>query len=63
MITHAAHLKSVEQNPTEQLWDEIVYLAYHTHWNLDSLLDLEQHDRLKILESVAELNTRALDEN
>ena len=52
----------MEQYTTEQLWDEIVYLAYHTHWNLDSLLDLEHRDRLKILESVAEFNTRALDE-
>jgi len=52
----------VEQYPTEQLWDEIVYLAYHMHWTLDSLLDLEHRDRIKMVESVADLNTRALDE-
>ena len=52
----------MEQYPTEQLWDEIVYLAYHMHWTLDSLLDLEHRDRIKMIESVADLNTRALDE-
>ncbi len=52
----------MEQYPTEQLWDEIVYLAYHMHWTLDSLLDLEHRDRIKMVESVADLNTRALDE-
>ena len=52
----------MEQYPTEQLWDEISYLAYHMHWTLDSLLDLEHRDRIKMVESVADLNTRALDE-
>ena len=52
----------MEQYPTEQLWDESVYLAYHMHWTLDSLLDLEHRDRIKMVESVADLNTRALDE-
>ena len=52
----------MEQYPTEQLWDEIVYLAYHMHWTLDSLLDLEHRDRIKMVEAVADLNTRALDE-
>ena len=26
--------------PEQALWDEIAYLAYHLHWDLDTLLDL-----------------------
>ena len=28
--------------PTDALWQEIAYLAYHLHWSLPDLLDLEQ---------------------
>jgi len=45
--------------PEEALWDEIAYLAYHLHWNLDSLLDLSHADRARLIRSVAELNDRA----
>ena len=27
--------------PSDALWQEIAYLAYHLHWPLDELLDLE----------------------
>jgi Family of unknown function (DUF6760) len=45
--------------PEESLWDEIAYLAYHLHWDLDSLLDLNHADRARLIRSVADLNDRA----
>lgn len=45
--------------PPAELWEEIAYLAYHLHWEADSLLDLEHHDRARLIRSVAELNERA----
>lgn len=45
--------------PPEALWNEIAFLAYHLHWELDSLLDLEHADRARLIRSVAELNARA----
>jgi hypothetical protein len=45
--------------PTDALWDEVVYLAYHLHWDLDTLLDLEHADRARLVQGVAELNDRA----
>lgn len=45
--------------PEQALWDEIVYLAYHLHWGMDSLLDLEHPDRVRLVRGVAELNERA----
>jgi len=45
--------------PTEALWQELAYLAYHLHWDLDQLLDLEHHDRARLVRAVASLNARA----
>jgi hypothetical protein len=47
------------QYPVAEIWDEITYLAYHLHWSLDALLDLEHHDRRRLVQSVADLNERA----
>ena len=45
--------------PTEALWQEMTYLAYHLHWDLDRLLDLEHADRARLVRAVASLNARA----
>jgi len=45
--------------PADALWDEIAYLAYHLHWDLPSLLDLEHTDRAMLIRRVANLNERA----
>jgi hypothetical protein len=45
--------------PEEALWDELSYLAYHLHWDFDTLLDLEHSDRARLIRSVADLNRRA----
>ena len=49
----------MKQYPSQALWDEIVYLAYHLHWDMDTLLDLEHADRTRLVRSVADLNERA----
>ena len=47
--------------PESALWNEIAYLAYHLHWDLNALLDLEHADRARLIESVADMNQRARD--
>lgn len=47
--------------PESSLWNEISYLAYHLHWDLDAILDLEHADRARLIESVSEMNQRAWD--
>jgi hypothetical protein len=47
--------------PTEPLWQELAYLAYHLHWDFDALLDLEHADRSRLVSAVASLNARALE--
>ncbi|GAA5156626.1 hypothetical protein GCM10023340_44990 [Nocardioides marinquilinus] len=45
--------------PSDALWQEIAYLAYHLHWSLDDLLDLEHMDRVRMVRAVVSLNERA----
>lgn len=47
--------------PESSLWSEIAYLAYHLHWDLQTLLDLEHGDRARLIELVADMNQRAWD--
>lgn len=49
----------MRQYPVGALWDELSYLAFHLHWDLDTLLDLEHADRVRLVEQVAALNRRA----
>ncbi len=45
--------------PAEAVWQEVAYLAYHLHWSIDDLLDLEHGDRMRMVRAVASLNARA----
>lgn len=44
----------------DDLWGEISYLAYHLHWDLEVLLNMEHADRARFVNEVASLNERAL---
>lgn len=48
--------------PIDVLWQEVIYLAYHLHWDLDELLNLEHHDRVRLVQGVVALNARAWEE-
>jgi len=52
----------MKQYPAEALWQEVAYLAYHLHWSMDDLLDLEHGDRVRMVRGVAALNARAWEE-
>jgi hypothetical protein len=38
------------------LWQELTYLAYHLHWSLAELVELEHRDRARLVEHVGRLN-------
>jgi hypothetical protein len=38
--------------------EEIAYVAYHFHWSLDALLDLEHAERRRWADEIARINTR-----
>ncbi|WP_199566367.1 DUF6760 family protein [Streptomyces corynorhini] len=37
------------------LYEEVAYLAFHFHWPLDQLLDLEHTERLRYVAEIARL--------
>jgi len=44
--------------PTDQLWEEIVYIAYYLHWSFDSILELDHRARARVIQEIANINER-----
>jgi hypothetical protein len=42
----------------ERIYREVAYVAYHFHWSLDEILDLEHAERLRYVAEIASINTR-----
>jgi hypothetical protein len=42
----------------ERLHQEVAYVAYHFHWSLDDLLDLEHAERRRYVEEISRLNAQ-----
>lgn len=43
---------------TERLYEEVAYVAYHFHWSLDDILDLEHPTRMRFVEEIGRINRR-----
>ena len=44
--------------PLDQLHEEVAYVAYHFHWSLDEILELEHTDRRRWANEIAAINRR-----
>lgn len=44
--------------PLEQLLEEVAYIAYHFHWSLYDILEMEHHDRRQWAEKIASINRK-----
>ncbi|TQK44163.1 hypothetical protein FBY35_5651 [Streptomyces sp. SLBN-118] len=44
----------------DRLYEEVAYVAYHFHWPLDDILGLEHTERLRYVQQIARINTRAV---
>lgn len=43
---------------TERLLEEVSYVAYHFHWPLGEILDLEHPDRQRFVNEIGRINQR-----
>jgi hypothetical protein len=43
----------------ERLLEEVSYVAYHFHWPLGEILDLEHQDRQRFVTEIARIDSRA----
>lgn len=46
----------------DRIHEEVAYVAYHFHWPLDDILDLEHAQRLRYVSEIASINTRLTQE-
>jgi len=44
--------------PLGRLYEEVAYIAYHFHWPLQQILELEHGERRRWIEEVARINRR-----
>lgn len=44
---------------TDRLYSEIAYVAYHFHWPLSEILDLEHPTRRQFVDEIAAIHQRA----
>lgn len=43
---------------TDQLWAEVVYIAYHLHWSFESIVDLDHFSRARVISEISGINDR-----
>lgn len=46
----------------DRIYEEVAYVAYHFHWPLDDILDLEHGQRHRYVREIAGINTRLAEE-
>lgn len=42
----------------DRLYEEVAYVAYHFHWSLDEILDLEHPVRTRFVNEIGRINQR-----
>ena len=45
----------------DPLYEEVAYVAYHFHWSLDSILDMEHPTRQRFVDEIAAINQRLVE--
>ncbi len=46
---------------TDRLYEEVAYVAYHFHWSLDEILELEHPLRQRFVAEIGSINQRLSD--
>lgn len=44
--------------PSERLFEEVAYIAYHFHWPYEQIMALEHGERRRWVDEIAKLNRR-----
>jgi hypothetical protein len=47
---------------SDRMFEEVAYVAYHLHWPLDEILDLEHPLRQRFVEEIGRINRRLAEE-
>lgn len=44
--------------PSDRLFEEVAYIAYHFHWPHEQIMDLDHRERQRWLAEIAKINKR-----
>lgn len=44
-------------DPVDGLFEEVTYVAYHLHWSLESILDLEHALRRRFIHEIGRMSS------
>ncbi|MGH8609191.1 MAG: DUF6760 family protein [Gammaproteobacteria bacterium] len=44
--------------PSDGIYEEVAYVAYHFHWPYEQIMSLDHVERRRWVEEVAKINTR-----
>jgi hypothetical protein len=47
---------------TDRIWEEVAYVAYYLHWDLDKILDLEHPIRTRVITEIGRIHSRSAEE-
>ena len=47
---------------TDRLFEEVAYVAYHFHWSMDEIMELEHPDRQRFAGEISNINRRLSEE-
>ena len=45
--------------PSEQLYEEVAFIAYHFHWPYDQVMSLDHQERRRWVAEIGRITTRA----
>lgn len=43
---------------TDRIYEEVSYVAYHFHWSMEEILDLDHPTRRRYVAEIAKINRR-----
>ena len=46
----------------DRVWEEVAYVAYYLHWDLDKILDLEHPVRTRVITEIGKIHARSGEE-
>jgi len=46
--------------PSDQVREEVAFIAYHFHWGLDEILDLPHRERISWVGQISKINERIM---
>jgi hypothetical protein len=48
--------------PSQRLYEEVAYIAYHFHWPYAEIMGLDHRERRRWVEEIGQLNQRLTEE-